>query len=571
MFIKDFGILILMKRDTINITEKNRRLILEPFVTSPDDTIYAIKNMPPEVFGAFGSYFSRNPLDFRVHLVKSIRGTIDGEVIELENKTLLPESYHWLLNKDYREPSDAIREGIEQSQHFFRKWYGKYSHKSIANTVWIPMVANDVSQLFARELAYDQLAFFIEQSTRFVKMDVNNLFQDADIIKSGYRGIYLSTLETLAGAYLRLTDLALEENKRELPFEKWREMQKENKWEKEMMAKYEREMKGKTLDVTRFLLPQATRTNIAWILDARSIEFDIAAWKGHPLQELKEDARLIEKHAGQIAPSLLKYTKRNEYYADNLNGYLGHLRAEPGKGFEKGVDIISCEENALEKAIAHILKRHNCGGTFRQRFEEVQKMSFCEKINVLERVVMGRGEHDEWVEMDEEFDLVKIAFEIRTDVGATRDWRRHQKWDRGESLYSLDNGFHRPYMIDNISKEAVSIFNNAMEVAYEAETLIRRDFPYQAQYVIPMAANHAITFSGGLDQLQYMLWTRSTPQGNFSYRKDAFNVAEAVLKIHPWLLGYKNYPEGRKFEDVYNNAPLKNLFRLQMGETKLHE
>ena len=61
-------------------------------------------------------------------------------------------------------------------------------------------------------------------------------------------------------------------------------------------------------------------------------------------------------------------------------------------------------------------------------------------------------------------------------------------------------------------------------------------------------------------------------KGNFSYRQDAFNLAEAIVKEHPWLLGYEKYPERKgNFMEVYRNAPLKNLLRLQIGETELHQ
>jgi len=39
----------------------------------------------------------------------------------------------------------------------------------------------------------------------------------------------------------------------------------------------------------------------------------------------------------------------------------------------------------------------------------------------------------------------------------------------------------------------------------------------------------------------------------------------------PWLLGYENYPEGKEFLQVYKQAPLKNLLRLQTGGLKLHQ
>ena len=552
--------------------------VLNAFVTSTSDPIYAIKhNVPPEVFGAFGSYFSRNPKDFREHLWEAITGQIEEQESELNIENL-----KWLAQGDFKAPSDAIEKGLAQSQDFFTKWYGKYSHKSIANTVWIPMVGTNVSQLFAKELAYDQLAFFIEQSTRYVKFNTESMHKDPDIMKSSHKDIYLKALSALPEAYHKIIELSTEHFKRENPFASWlasQSPQVKESSEKAIRAKYEREVKGAVLDVSRFLLPQATKTNIAWVLDARSTEYDIAAWKGHPIEEIRQCAHLIEKHAGEIAPSLLKYTDENSYYSYKLHGYKKILSQGEPRPFTKGVDIISYDPDSLDKTIAHILKRHNRGGTFSQRYEEAKRLSFNEKISLLRRITEKRihplpngGNYvNEWVEMDEDFDLVKITLEIRTDIGATRDWRRHQKWDRGEPLYTLDNGFHRPYTVDALGPEAIKVFNDAMKIAHETEIIIRKDFPFQAQYVVPMAANHAITMSSGLDQLQYMLYTRTTPEANFSYRIDAFNIAESVAKKMPWLLGYKEYPQGKEFLEVYKNAPLKNIMPLQVGEMALHQ
>lgn len=544
---------------------------LEPFVTSAEDSIYAIRhNIPPEVFGAFGSFFSRNPKDFREHLLDAILGRIKGFEEDVDAQKILQS----LANKELREPSEAIKSGLAKSQEFFRQFYGAYSHKSIANTVWIPMVGTNVSQLFARELAYEQLAFFIEQSTRYVLWDISKMRLDQDIMNSRHRERFVKTLEHLTESYRRLSDFATEYYKEMNPFKEWLAKQSESVQkgtEKSQTSTYERQIRGAALDVSRFLLPQACQTNIAWIVDARSTEFDIAAWKGHPLREIRESAELIEKHAGQIAPSLLKYTERNDYYGDKLNGHDGDLKSFPAMPFEKGVDIISYDPDALNKTIAHLLKRHNLGGTFRQRYEEVQGMSFSEKIGILERVTRNRREHDEWLEMDEEFDLVKITCEIRTDIGAKRDLVRHQKWDRSESLYSTENGFYMPPMITNMVPEAKEVFENAVNRVDETHSQIRRDLSYQAQYVVPMATRHAITMSAGLDQLQYMLETRSTNQGNFSYRQDAFNLAEAALRVHPWLLGYEKYPEGKDFMQVYKEAPLKGVLRLDTRETRLHQ
>jgi len=546
---------------------KVQKKVLEVFVTSADDRIYGVKNtVPNEVFGAFGSYFSRNPEDFRVHLLKAIeQGIEEGEGVASNNFKRLVDGKFW-------NPSMAIEQGLGKAQSFFKRWYGKYSHKSIANTVWIPMVGTDVSQLFARELAYDQLAFFIEQSTRYVKWDLNKMYFDPDIMKSRHAKLFTETLGQMASGYHTLMEEAVRYYRKINSYDKWLKRQTEtvrNDSEKVQHATYDRQIRGAALDVSRFLLPQTILTNIAWIQDARSMEFDIAVWKGHPLAEMREVAGLMEKNAGEIVPSLLKYTEKNDFYSKQLNGF--DLGISSARSFKKEAKVIACEKDSLNKAVAHLFKRYGVGGTFFQRYEEVKKMRFREKIVFLKKFVEKRGRYDEWVAVDEAFDQVKLCVEICTDLGAVRDWRRHQKWDRNEALYTTDNGIHRPKVIDEMSVNAGRVFDDVMDVARKAELVIRKDLPYQAQYVVPMASMHALTMTAGLDQMQYMLWTRSTPQGNFSYREDAFNLAEAFVKTHPWILGYEKYPEGLKFLEVYENAPLKGILRLQTGKTALHQ
>lgn len=551
---------------------------LEVFVTSAHDQFCAVKNtLPIEVFGALGSFFSRNPKDFRAHLLDAIRGRIPG--YETQDGE---ENLRRLATGQFSPPHLAILSGIAKAQDFFKSFYGQYSHKSIANTVWIPMIGTNVSQLFARELAYDQLAFFIEQSTRYVNFDTSNVQKDPKIMASPLRRVYEQTLETLLVAYRETTNDVATFFMQQLPFEQWLTQQPDkvragNRDQQEV--KYKRELRAKAFDVSRYLLPQAIQTNIAWILDARSIEFDIAAGKGDPLVEIQDAATAIEKHAGQIAPSLLRYTAKNDYYADKLAGYdfeQRKLRSElpfrsGSPSFGKGIDVISYDPDGLNTVLAHVLKRHETGGLFSECRARIAEMPFRQKLEMLERIVAKRERTDEKLEVDEEFDLVKMTVEFRSDVGAIRDLRRHQKNDRSEPLLTLASGYSTPQTIQEMSPQMQQRFREAMERGAEGEERLAREFQFEAQYVVPMAANHTLTMSLGMDQLQYLIWTRSTPQGHFSYRQDVINLAEAAAKVQPWLLGYEKYPEGKPFAQVYAEAPLKKLLRIQMGETSLHQ
>ncbi|MBS3169847.1 FAD-dependent thymidylate synthase [Candidatus Woesearchaeota archaeon] len=548
------------------------RRALEVFVTSATDRIYACKaELPPEVVGAFGSFFSRNPKDLRGHLLDAIRGKISSHE---SDEAAGQENLERLASGEFVSPAEALKSGVAKAQDFFRTWYGKYSHKSIANVVWIPFVGTNVSHLFARQLAYDQLAFFIEQSTRFVKFDVANLYLDENVMASSHRDAFVGTLRRAAEVYELFTEQAAGHYGELLPFEEWLPKQDEvtaGMKEKQQRIKYRRELRAKAFDVARFLLPQAVRTNIAWILDARSTEFDIGAWKGHPLSEIRESAGLIEKAGGMIAPSLLKYTDENVYYKDQYTGFNEALRVDlkPSQ-MTKGVDVLSYDSQAFDKAVAMLLMRSNRSHDFTQFLQHAQGMGFEEKVAVLQRVTEKRGQYDEWVDIEEAFDCVRITAQVRTDIGAARDLRRHQKWDRNEGLYTLDNGFYLPEVVRDIGSDAVVLYNEVMEKAGEMERALRGEFPHEAQYVVPMAAFHPLVMSGGLDQLQYFVATRTTPQGHFSYREDAYNLAEAVCKVHPWLLGLQEYPKGKKIEDVVRDAPLKGVLRPYLGDTGWH-
>ncbi|WEL23002.1 FAD-dependent thymidylate synthase [Candidatus Nanohalovita haloferacivicina] len=548
---------------------------LSNFVTHTEENIYAVQNVSPEIFGAFGSFFSRSPKDIREHLLDAIKGNIRGHKIEGGEERLekLARTADEKEGDIYEHPQKGLQSGLEKSQSFFEKYYGTYGHKSIANTVWIPFVANDVSQIFARKLAEDQLAFFIEQSTRYVEFDKDNYYKDPDIMESEHSEKYTETIEKMTENYKEFTEIAKEYYREQLPYEEWLEKQSEETQEKSegfLERKYKRELDGKALDIARFLLPQAIQTNIAWALDARSTEFDIASWKSSPLSEMNDAAEKLEDSGGQIAPSLLKYTEKSEYRSDKLNLYNGEFEMDSeGEEIEKGVEIISAPENLLNKLVAHTLKENN-SCSFKQAFQKSEEMSYNEKIDVLERTVEGRNTYDEWVGRNEEYDIEKLTIEIKTDVGALRDLRRHQKNDRGENIYSLDMGYYRPEVVDEMPEKAGELFEETMQIAHEAEKQIREDFKLQAQYVLPMATMTTITMSIGLDQLQYFVNLRSTPEGNFSYREDAFNLAEEAAREYPWLLGLEEYPEGKGIKDVYRNAPVKELMRIQPGETDLH-
>ncbi len=554
-------------------TEEERQALFR-FVTSVDAPIYAVKDIPPEMFGALGSYFSRNPKDFRDHILDFIKGTLteDPNMAEEERIKQREQNLRAFLSSNYKPSGEVLKSGMDKSRDFFSRWYGKYGHKSIANVVWQGFVGINQSQLVARQLACNQLAFFIEMSTRYVDFNNANWYRDPDIMNSEFAALYCETIEMLIKTYNYFIEHGKNYYKRKYPFEVWKQKQMgadKQKGENFLNRKYEREIAAKAFDLARYLLPQAMPTNFAWILDARSTEFDIASWKEHPLAEVRDAAAMIEKAGGQTLPSLLKYTENNVYYGDKLHQYNNdfNIHERPTEQ-KKQLKILYHHPGALELILAHLLANTN-SIPFSDAQKILQHKTKTEKIAMLKRLVAKRSRFDEWI--DQSFQMVNIGVEWISDVGAIRDLRRHQKNERTEGLYTLDMGYAVPHDVKAMGKDAEQVYRRAMEETHAAEKQMRIKFPFQVQYILPMATLTTLRMNMDLDQVQYMIYTRSTPEGHESYRWDVFHLCEEVAKMYPWILGYEEYPEGKHIFDVYKEAPLKDIIRMRTEETSLHQ
>ncbi len=365
--------------------------------------------------------------------------------------------------------------------------------------------------------------------------------------------------------------------KRKYPFEVWKEKQTDadkQKGDGFLGRKYDREITAKAFDIARYCLPQAMPTNFAWILDARSTESDIASWKEHPLKEIRDAAAMIEKAGGEQLPSLLKHTENNPYYGDKLHRYHGdfkqNMHKEEGqkRPLKKGVHITHFHPGALELILSHVLANNNAL-SFEEAKKIIQKKTEQEKIEMLKRLVAKRSKFDEWV--DPGFQMINIGVEFVSDVGAVRDLRRHQKNERCEQIYTLDMGYAEPMEMKDMPKDVQQTYKLAMEQVHEAEKKMRTKFPFQVQYILPMATLTTLRMNMDLDQIQYMIYTRSTPEGHPSYRQDVFNLCEEVAKIYPWILGYEKYPEHKNVFDAYKDAPMKDIIRMRTEETQLHQ
>jgi thymidylate synthase ThyX len=114
-----------------------------------------------------------------------------------------------------------------------------------------------------------------------------------------------------------------------------------------------------------------------------------------------------------------------------------------------------------------------------------------------------------------------------------------------------------------------SDYVKAMEIAKEAYETIAKEFPEEAQYIVPMAYNVHWYFNVNLRSLQWLCELRSSPAGHPGYREIAQELAKQVSTVFPQFerffkyVDYDGYVLGRLGQEIKNDLKRQQLSEFQ--------
>src|SRR5579872_883544 len=182
---------------------------------------------------------------------------------------------------------ESLREiSAQKAEKFLNTFYFQYGHRSIADLAHIALAVERLSILAAIELADEQRWDGQERSTRY-----------QDFRKSGYyvpdfgtdaeaRKLYCETLDSLFADYDALSAHMTQHLISITP--RPADMKQEA---------YERTLKARAFDITRYLLPLATNTSLGEIVNARTLETQVAHLLSHTHKEVRVLGESLKKAA----------------------------------------------------------------------------------------------------------------------------------------------------------------------------------------------------------------------------------------------------------------------------------
>jgi thymidylate synthase ThyX len=492
-----------------------------------------------------------------------------------------PEVQAYAMAK-YSRSSLSMKESLKEistqkAEKFLNTFYFQYGHRSIADLAHIALAIEKLSILAAIVVADEQRWDGQERSTRY-----------QDFRKSGYyipdfgsdkaaRQIYTDTIDDLFSEYELLSESMFRYLAETTP--KPAEMKQEA---------YDRTLKARAFDISRYLLPLATNTSLGEIVNARTLETQVSHLLSHSHAEVRRLGGLLKQAAAsaaynvnhetyrtlvdeidklspelaaraerellkevRVSPTLVKYADPNAYEMETRRE-LRQIASDLMKGaaIEPARTVELLDDDPLEIELASTLLYEHCQYSYRQIRQEVETISEAKRREIIDAGLRHRGRHDE---MPRAFRAgQQFRFDILMDIGGFRDMHRHRRCIQIEQGFTTRHGYDIPDQLE--PARALAKYRAAMDKATSAvDTLEKRSAPEaaeSAQYAIPLGFRKRTLFKMDFAEAVYISELRTGPAGHFSYRNAAYAMFEEVKKKYPTLAGYFRVHDVRQPVDL---------------------
>jgi thymidylate synthase ThyX len=483
--------------------------ILRPYVTNTEQPVFALRNLPEEVVAVLFAYYSRSRDSLRRNLLKLIQ---DND-LDLERR---------LAWADVGQ--DDLSLAKRKAKEFHEKWVVGYGHASVAEHAVAHLAVEDVSIVASKVLEDTRLASFTEKSTRYVVFDRDKFYREPRIMASPLAALYEDTCRLLLDTYARLMEPVTAAIRTETP-----------RGERQTDRAHDAACRAKACDVLRYLLPASTLTNIGMTINGRLLEHLITKLLSHPLTECHRIGTSLKAEAEQVIPTLIKYAGVSDYLRKTADAMESVARAHlsgvtPAEA--PTVALVRFPADAEEQLVSAVLYGY-AAHPLAQIEECVRTLSTEEKARIVDEYLQRRGPHDSPLRALEH---LTYTFDILVDFGAFRDIQRHRMITQTPQESTAIHGYSRPPEITRYGSSAA--YDECMARATSAYETIARDFPREAQYVLPLAFRKRVLFTWNLREIHHFVQLRSGRQGHVSYREIAQQVWRELERVHPLLATY---------------------------------
>ncbi len=514
----------------IEVFSEEEKEILSLYVSNTNRSVFVLTNLPEVIKGALFSRYSRSKLGLRSLLLKEFIQKKESQFDQIQG------------GDNKQKSSKNIEMAIESAKNFYDRILDGYGDDSIGELGGAHLALENISILATKTLEDSRIGGSpLEKSTRYVNFsDKNNgeyqFYKEPKLLKSDHRKLFLETCSKLFDTYVHCIEPIRDHVRKCLPRDS-----------KISQNAYERSVRARGFDITRGLLPAATLTNMGVFGNGRFFETLISKLNVDSLLELREIGQQSLEELNKVIPSFLRRADTKHRHFQDFNSFdlsqkefVNHIahsqlgKLKPDKS--ELVTLIDFDSEAENKVIAALIYP-NSSLPLQQIRENVRNISDSEKFKLIKKASELRKHRRH--KPDRGLELAFYTFDILGDYGMYRDLQRHRMLSQARQPLSTRFGYDTPFEIEDAGLG--KIYHEAMTFAADAFEKIFKDFPQEAQYVVPMSYNIRWNININLRALIWMTEIRSTPQGHIGYRRIAQEMFRKVKEVHPALAEYMKF------------------------------
>ena len=480
-----------------------------------------------------------------------------------------PEVQAYAMAK-YSRSALSMKESLKEissqkAEKFLNTFYFQYGHRSIADLAHIALAIERLSILAAIVVADEQRWDGQERSTRYQDFRKSGYYTPDFGGDTGARQLYGETIVNLFSTYEAVSEQTFQYLASITP--KPAEMKPEA---------YERTLRARAFDVSRYLLPLATNTSLGEIVNARTLESQVSHLLAHSHKEVRRLGELLKQAASsaaynvnhdslrrlvdeirevspelgaraeaellkevRVSPTLVKYADPNSYEMETrreLRQMAAELMGNTEADSAPAVDLL--DDEPLEIELAATLIYEHCAFPYRQIRRRIEDIGDGRRREIIEAGLRHRGRHDEMLRAY--CAGPQFRFDILMDIGGFRDMHRHRRCIQIEQAFSTQHGYDIPTELEPAGalKEYKAAMDHAANSAQKISASTAPEAAESSQYAIALGFRKRTLFKMDFAEAVYISELRTGPAGHFSYRNVAYAMYEEVKRKYPALAKY---------------------------------
>lgn len=538
--------------------------LLEKYVTSVTDDVFVVKG-PQGLVGAVFARYSRARDGFRETLLNEFlkEGHVDAARADKLIARVLIE---------YRDDSVAELEG---------------AHLALEKISILATKAWEDRRIGGSP---------IEKSTRYVffnQRDAQGRFpyhRDREVMASPAAGVYVDGMDFIFQAYCDLIEPMIAFYKAGRPIEsvryKIREDEDpisyadcaESEEQKAFRRTYDEDIRTKTCDTLRCILPLSTHSNVGIFGNGRYFSHALTYCYSQPLSEIRDIAGKAHSALDQVMPRYVQRAAASPYLIrvrEGMRALTQSLFAGAAPRDQPGVVLLDHETGYLIDALRQSGRLDPDVLRQAMRHEEDTLMIACMLYpyatlplsQIRDRVRHFPQEMRDLIvstyvgERKSRFDRPGRAFEdgyqytfdLATDFGTYKDLERHRMNTQSPQLFSPRLGFAMPD--DIIEAGFKSRIDACVEKAVDLHAMmVSSGFSDQSQYCTLHGSTVRWTFGSNDRALQHELELRTGPQGHPAYRKVCQEMHRLVEARSPWRSAVMQFVDHKDYVSARGDA-----------------